>query len=501
MTEPAALTHRAANPRPRQWRRRLAFTLAVAALASAAFFAVPCFQRLPDGLALASAALPAADVQFLADRTVVRADGARVHESTLFDEAFALIAGAERLILADYFLFNAHLGRASSAPGRLLSEELTAALEARAAAAPDLAIVFITDPINDVYGALPSPHLERLRAAGAHVVITQLDALRDSNPLFSIPWRLLARPWGTSPGTMLPNPFGPGRISVRAALRLLNFKANHRKVLIADAGDDWVALVASANPHDGSAAHANVALRFRGPAALAALEAEAAVLAFSGYETPPAMSAALAAPRRLVPVTRHAPTVQLLTEQAIKRSALGLLANVAPGDQVDLALFYLDDRDLVRALRAAHARGAHVRVLLDPNKDAFGLEKNGVPNRPVAHELTRAGVPVRWADTRGEQFHAKSLQILDRNGQHAALLLGSANWTRRNLDNFNLEANALLRSAATHPAQLDASRWFDQLWNGDGPMPPSLDHAAYADASLLRRALYRVQEALGLGTF
>lgn len=488
----------------RRWAAVTALALALVGLVAVVSFAAPGWQRLPSGLAAASAPWPAGEVRFLADTTATRADGSRAIEQQIFDEVLALIRGARRLIVADFFLFNAHAGRDRGEPWRRLSDELTDALVAQAAAHPDLAIVFITDPINDVYGALPSPHLTRLRAAGATVVVTDLEALRDSNPLWSIPWRTLARPFGDGPGRTLPNPLGEGRISLRAALRLLNFKANHRKTLVVDAGDDWAALVTSANPHDGSSAHGNVALRFRGPAALALLETERAAMAFSAERVPEAVERALAAPRRWA--TDHPPhqpeaTLQVLTERAIKIAALRALAAAEPGDRVDLALFYFADRDLVHAVRAAHRRGAQVRLVLDPNKDAFGLEKNGVPNRPVAHELVRAGVPVRWADTRGEQFHAKLLHLVRADGASAELLLGSANWTRRNLDNFNLETNVLLRAAPEHPAIGAALAWFDAVWTNEGELRATLDYAAYADAAWHRRALYRWQEASGLGTF
>lgn len=72
-----------------------------------------------------------------------------------------------------------------------------------------------------------------------------------------------------------------------------------------------------------------------------------------------------------------------------------------------------------------------VRVLLDPNKDAFGRQKNGIPNRQVASELHAAGIPIRWCDTHGEQNHSK--MIVKYNDQQAELIVGSANFTARNL--------------------------------------------------------------------
>ena len=63
-----------------------------------------------------------------------------------------------------------------------------------------------------------------------------------------------------------------------------------------------------------------------------------------------------------------------------------------------------------RPCSAPPRRGVRVNVMLDPNRDAFGRQKDGVPNRPVANELVTASgerIAVRWYRTHGEQFHTK----------------------------------------------------------------------------------------------
>ena len=64
---------------------------------------------------------------------------------------------------------------------------------------------------------------------------------------------------------------------------MLNFKANHRKLIVADDGaGGLVALVCSADPNDGGSAHSNVGLRFAGAAGAAALEQRAGDRALFG---------------------------------------------------------------------------------------------------------------------------------------------------------------------------------------------------------------------------
>src|SRR6185436_12367925 len=115
-----------------------------------------------------------------------------------------------------------------------------------------LSVLLITDPINDVYGGAPSPALAELRKAGIEVVVTNLEPLRDSNPLYSSLWRALLQWWGnSSSGGSMSNPFtgDDSKITLRSWLALLNFKANHRKLIVADREDGTLAArVTSARP-------------------------------------------------------------------------------------------------------------------------------------------------------------------------------------------------------------------------------------------------------------
>ncbi len=472
----------------RRWLRHL---LAAVILVFAAVGAYGVYRPLPEGLSIDGAYRTVSDVAFLADLTYIDPNGRRQTEQAIFDEAFALINGARRFVLVDMFLYNAFQGEQPETH-RALSAELTERLIRQKARFPDMQILVITDPFNTLYGGVPSPHLAALERAGISVTLTRLTALPDSNPLYSAVWRAAIQWFGNSAGSALPNPVGPGRVSVRSYLALFNFKANHRKVLIADSGTDFVGLVTSANPHDGSSAHGNVALRFSGPAVADLLATERAVLAFSGGPLP-----AVDIPRD---AGDGALRLRILTERAIERAALDALAQAGAGDAVDLAMFYLSDRHIIDALLGAHQRGARLRIVLDPNKDAFGRTKNGVPNRPVAHELHQAGIPVRWCDTHGEQCHSKLLRVRLEDGT-TRLILGSANYTRRNLDDLNLETNVELVGPADAGPLREAGAWFDLRWSNTAQRRFSVDYPQYADESLWHRVLYRVMEASGLSTF
>ncbi len=378
------------------WRRPALAVFALLLIATVAATTTHHLHKpLPPGLDFDSGPLPVTEVRYLADRTWIDANGEQQLTHSIFDEILDLIAAAEELLVLDLFLFNDFAG-GDATPHRALSRELTDALLQRRRERPNLEIVFITDPFNTFYGSLESEYLRSLEDAGVRVILTDLDALRDPNPAWSGLWRLCCRRLGNhSGGGWLPSPVGGEPVTLRSYLRVLNFKANHRKAVVARTSAGWEGLVTSANPHDASSRHDNVALRFSGQAALALLASEEAVAAFSGAE------AAIEAPPWMAETPDGGDAMRILTESRIRDAAQALLDGASPGDRVDIAMFYFSHRGLVQAVLAAHRRGVQVRVLLDPNRDAFGREKDGVPNRQVAGELHRAGVPLRWPDVSG----------------------------------------------------------------------------------------------------
>ncbi|MCG6658666.1 phospholipase [Halomonas campisalis] len=451
-------------------------------------------KPLPPGLRLAGPWRGAAEARLLRDETFIDTHGRQRCRQQVVDELLALIGQARRLIVIDIFQLN----DPDSAPPdchRRVAAELIQALLARKREVPALEIVLITDPINHVYGGQPAGHFDALRQAGIRVVETHLPASRDPNPSWSALWRLTMRWWGNSPrGGWLPNPLGPGKVTLRSYLASLNLNANHRKTLVADHGDDWRAVVSSCNLNDTSSNYRELGLTFAGPAALDLLDSERQIAAYSGA------SVEVPALPPVEPPRRTAPRLRVLGEGAIRDALLETIDDARPGERLDIEVLYLSHRGLITALRKAHRRGVALRVLLDPSKAHFGRPSPGIPNRPVARELHDAGIAVRWSDTRREQAHAKLL-LRSGEGRPAMLLLGSANFTRRSLDDLNLEANVQLEAESDHPAMADAHAAFKRHWHNGPEEHYSADYPAYADRSRLRYWRYRVMEASGWCTF
>ena len=480
--------HQKLNWSGRQYFALILGMVALGYLSSAIYH---IYKPLPEGLDY-TGKLRHANVKFLADKTYLDAQGKQQQEHQIFNQILKLIDEAQTTIVLDMFLFNDEVGSSKISHDKL-TQNLTEALIVKKRMTPQIEIKVITDPINSVYGGIAPEHYRQLRQAGIEVIETDLTALRASNPLWSGFWYLCCQGVGNNAEKgWLPNPFGDEKITLRSYLSLFNFKANHRKTVVVDTLEGWKTLVTSMNPHDGSSHHSNVALMVTGNTAIDVLKTEQAVGRMSKGDIPVVIVGEFEEAKEF-------PQAQVLTEKAILDATLKLIETAKSGENIDLAMFYLSEREIVKELIAAKQRGVNVKVLLDPNKDAFGREKNGIPNRQVASELNEAGVQVRWCNTQGEQCHSK--MIIKSNAQQSEMILGSANFTARNLKNYNLETNIRVVGNSSADVFKDAQRYFNTAWSNLDAKNMSVDYAQYADESKWKYGLYRFMEWSGLSTF
>ena len=455
-------------------------------------------KPLPSGISYEGEVhnLSLEDVEFLYDLTYQNSSGGKKVEQEIFSRIFELIDNAERIIVIDAFLFNDnYVGNDSLIQ---ITKSLRDKLIAKKHNSPNITIIFITDEINNFYGSYTSSEIKELEAGNISVIVTDMIPLRDSNPFYSGFWRTYIRWFGTEGIGSLKHPLGnqENNVTLRAFLKLLNTKANHRKVLIADKEGSLVTLVTSANPHEASSFHSNIAFVVKRKIWQDTFASEEAVAILSGAQFPNTFLSDFKEENKN---PKEEPlTAQLLTEGKIKRALLRDLDSMTAGESIDLAMFYLSDRQVIKALKDASARGVNLRIILDPNKDAFSREKNGIPNRQVGFELTKASVSVRWYDTHGEQFHTKLIILHKKN--RTIVYGGSANYTRRNLDDLNLESVIRITSVPTSEFASRVDSYFSRIWeNKDGNY--TLDFPAYKDTSKFKVLLYRFQEFSGFSSF
>ena len=459
-------------------------------------------KPLPENININSAdyKVSADELDFLGDITYTRSDSQRVSEQEIFDTIIDIIDTAEHYILLDMFLYNSDKGK-DFIPYRLISGELTDKLIAKRKSNPSIRIDLITDPVNTMYGGSPSEQFRALENAGVNVIVTNHSKLRDSNPIYSSIWRTFFQWFGNSERFgLFAHPFGKDdRVTLRSYLRMLNMKANHRKLIIADSDGEMVTVIASANPHDASSAHSNVAVMVKGDIWKEIYLTENAVAKFSKKELQKV-------PEHLIkkyPQADSDISVRVLSERSIRDEVYNILENSEQGDRISIAMFYLTERGTIKRLIKAAKNGVEIRIILDPNKDAFGHKKNGIPNRPVAKELMEkpdGKIKIRWYDTHGEQFHTKMI-IYEKRGGGSSLLLGSANMTRRNIENFNLELNLLINAKTESEIIAEALDYFETAWGNKEQLNYTAPFEQYGENSALKNIIYRIQEFTGLSSF
>lgn len=472
----------------KKFKKLLFYTLALLLIIPIIVGIIQAVKPLPEGISVNGEFHQDGEVRFVSDVTYEK--NGRVMEHHLYDEAIRIIGEAQQTLLIDMFLFNDDYDRSKgNYPNNAFS--LTDAIVEAKTKNPQLDVTIMTDRINTVYGTYLPPHFQRLQDAGITLIETNMKPLRDSNPIYSSIWRSYLQWWPATDNVFLPNAFNPDGVDVTidSYLELINFKANHRKIVL----NEKEALLSSANiTHDGSSFHSNIGFIVSGNILKDIYASEAAVAKLSAVELPEVTWQATTSSSNV--------NVKLVTEGKIKEQLLTMINETKAEDEIKLGVFYMSDREVVKALKNAAARGVHIHTILDPNKDAFGLEKNGIPNRQIAAELIDEGAIIRWYDTQGEQFHSKFIFVKSSFNDTAKLLGGSANFTRRNLDDLNLESNLYIEMASDSELALEIEAYFDRMWNNENGQF-TVAYEVYEDNSIWKKALYRFQEATGLSTF
>ncbi|MEK4003980.1 phospholipase D family protein [Paenibacillus sp. FSL H3-0333] len=478
-------------------RSRLLLALILLPLWLAGVMIYHIHKPLPPGLSAESPAYKVSTVAFWHDLTYQDSSGKQAREEQILPRILQIIEESRQFLVIDLFLFNNYTHTDQQFPA--VSRQLTDKLLAQKAAYAAMEIIFITDEVNTNYGSAPNALLEEMRAAGIKIIMTDVDGLRDSTPAYSAVWRTFIQWFGQSGTGWIPNLMASGGpdITARSYLKLLNVKANHRKVVLSEN----TALISSGNVHDASAYHSNIALEVQGPIQEDILRSEQAAANLSGagplLSKPPEFKPPAAA--------SGGPSLEVryLTEGKVYKYALDEIAAAGPGDVIWMGMFYLADDGIIDALLAADARGAQVRLLLDPNQNAFGRDKIGIPNRPVAMDLDRrsqGNILIRWYNTGEEQYHSKLMFIAKASGD-STLLGGSTNFTARNLDDYNLENDLYVSVPREQPLYAEVEGYFNRLWNNEGAQY-SLPLTEYqSDVTWLKYILYRIQTRLGFTTF
>jgi hypothetical protein len=351
-----------------------------------------------------------------------------------------------------------------------LRRALAAQLLLRKRQRPNLKILLITDPRNEIYGGTPARTLDTLEAAGIVVARTRLERMRDPDPFYSSLWRL-SMAWWSDPFDEI-----PGQETLASALRRRNLKADERCLLVADDGaGGWTSIVMSAvstadPPTTGSG------IEIRGHLARDIVESELRIAAWSTDDDrfpdpPPAEGRGVGSI-----------DARFLSEGAIRTALRDAVSAAGSGDTISVSVHACGDRQLIAALLRAAARGARVRLVLDA----------GLPGtQAAAGELMRSGagnVDVHW---RKEAAGIDARYALIRHRDDVWIEFGSANLTRSGLDDLDLEAELELHMPERAAAARAVSELFAAEWSAGSA------YADHADESAGTYWRYRLAEATG----
>ncbi len=430
------------------------------------------------------------DISFLTDLTYYEQNGKKI-EKSIFPRLVQAIDEANEFIVLDFFLFNGYQNKGLNFPK--VSETLVKRLIEKKKHNPNIRIIVISDEINTSYGSYKLKEFENLKKNGIDVIITNIDRLRDSTPLYSGLWRMFIKGFGLSEKGWLPNALADNapKMTIRSYLKLLNIKANHRKIFATENS----AIIFSGNPsHDASANFNNTAFEIKGPIIQDVLFSEQAAIHLSDRLKVPAFDSKEGRNGNI--------QAQLLTEGKVYKHIQSELAKTKKGDEIWMAMFYIADRTIIHTLIEAANRGVNINLILDPNNNAFGHRKHGLPNHPVAQELIKKGngfIHIRWYKTLGEQFHPKLIFIQKRD--ISIIINGSSNLTFRNLADYNLETDVLVVAPNDSAIVEQVDSYFKRIWlnqNGLFTYPYNKEKDKWV---FLERGVYRLQELLQLTTY
>ena len=90
--------------------------------------------------------------------------------------------------------------------------------------------------------------------------------------------------------------------------------------------------------------------------------------------------------------------------------------------------------------------------------------------------------------------------MIVRRPRSVDTILGSANFTRRNLDDYNLEASVWAHAPRGSNLDRELKLYFDRMWISDDGLF-TLPYESFQDPSRLRRLSAWLQENTGLSTF
>lgn len=245
----------------------------------------------------------------------------------------------------------------------------------------------------------------------------------------------------------LPNILGQSRVVVdlnKSGMRPRSSQM-HNKFVVADDSSVWLGTTNLSHTGIGSEYNANNTLIVHS-ATIAQLYAKEFEQMFHGKKFSRSKHV-LDAPREVVFKDQTSVSVYFSPQDNTVNNAI-LPAIDSAREFIDVAMFYLTAKPIVRSLCAAVARGVRVKIILD-------AVANRHPSSPF-QELSTCGADVK-VENWGGKMHMKTA-IIDKN----TVILGSMNWSARG-NSANDENTMVIKN--NRKLQQELQSYFDRLWN------------------------------------
>ena len=506
-------------------------------------FTVSCstIKNPPLGINYESPIREAENAEFHYDLTYLDKDGNIQYDRNLWDATLKVVDNAKDHLIIEMFLFN-DLYNKDKEHFPEFAKEYTERLVKKQQENPNLKVYILADENNNFYGAFEHPFIISMKNAGINVIIVDIFKLKDTFPWYSPIWRTFIKPIGNPQNKgWITNFYGDmwPKLTIRNLLRALNVKADHKKVFL----NEKEVVVSSANIHDPSYFHENIAIYTDGPIVKDVLHDLQLVAKFSdseinvddsNKETKSKIEIDLADKTKIRKDTMNIGNledknndminleenisdskkneitdtegktykIQYLSEGAIGKYLDADIDSLKSGDELLMGMYFLADRGVIDRLIKAANRGVKIRMIFDRSRDAFGMSTNGLPNKPVSKKLkkkTKGKIEIKWYFTNNEQYHTK-ITLMKKTDGSVIINAGSANLIKKNIRGYIMDSNFRILTTQDSKISKDVYTYFDRLWeNKDGLFTINFDDEP--TTSGFSDFMYKILDATQLGSF
>ena len=521
-------------------------------------FTVSCstIKNPPLGINYESPIRETENAEFHYDLTYLDKDGNIQYDRNLWDATLKVVDNAKDYLIIEMFLFN-DLYNKDKERFPEFAKEYTEKLIKKQQENPNLKVYILADENNNFYGAFEHPFITSMKNAGINVIIVDIFKLKDTFPWYSPIWRTFIKPMGNPQNKgWITNFYGDmwPKLTITNLLRALNVKADHKKVFLNEKG----VVVSSANIHDPSYFHENIAIYTDGPIVKDVLHDLQLVAKFSdseinvdgsNKETKSKIEMDLADKTKIRKDTMNIGNledknndminleenisdsqkneksekeslslnsgkneitdtegktykIQYLSEGAIGKYLDADIDSLKSGDELLMGMYFLADKGIIDRLIKAANRGVKIRMIFDRSRDAFGMSTNGLPNKPVSKKLkkkTKGKIEIKWYFTNNEQYHTK-ITLMKKTDGSVIINAGSANLIKKNIRGYIMDSNFRILTTQDSKISKDVYTYFDRLWeNKDGLFTINFDDEP--TTSGFSDFMYKILDATQLGSF